>query len=69
MACDVSPVAMFLLVFLPFFLRIKTGIFAKSARFNAPKKSTLGPKQNIATGETSQAITPFHFFVNSNFHH
>ena len=25
--------------------------------------------QNIATGETSQAITPFHFFDNSNFHH
>ena len=23
---------------------------------------------NIATGETSQAITPFHFFDNSNFH-
>ena len=25
--------------------------------------------QNIATGETSQAITPFHFFDNLNFHH
>ena len=25
--------------------------------------------KNIATGETSQAITPFHFFDNSNFHH
>ena len=24
---------------------------------------------NIATGETSQAITPFHFFDNLNFHH
>ena len=24
---------------------------------------------NIATGETSQAITPFHFFDNFNFHH
>ena len=24
---------------------------------------------NIATGEMSQAITPFHFFDNSNFHH
>ena len=24
---------------------------------------------NIATGETSQDITPFHFFDNSNFHH
>ena len=23
---------------------------------------------NIATGETSQAITPFHFFDNLNFH-
>ena len=27
------------------------------------------PDINIATGETSQAITPFHFFDNSNFHH
>ena len=26
-------------------------------------------KINIATGETSQAITPFHFFDNFNFHH
>ena len=26
-------------------------------------------EENIATGETSQAITPFHFFDNSNFHH
>ena len=25
--------------------------------------------KNIATGETSQAITPFHFFDNFNFHH
>ena len=25
--------------------------------------------KNIATGETSQAITPFHFFDYSNFHH
>ena len=25
--------------------------------------------QNIATGKTSQAITPFHFFDNFNFHH
>ena len=25
--------------------------------------------ENIATGETSQAITPFHFFNNFNFHH
>ena len=25
--------------------------------------------RNIATGETSQAITPFHFFDNFNFHH
>ena len=25
--------------------------------------------QNIATGETSQAITPFHYFDNFNFHH
>ena len=25
--------------------------------------------QNIATGETSQAITPFHFLDNFNFHH
>ena len=24
---------------------------------------------NIATGETSQAITPFHFFDNFYFHH
>ena len=24
---------------------------------------------NIATGETSQAITSFHFFDNLNFHH
>ena len=24
---------------------------------------------NIATGETSQAITPFHSFDNFNFHH
>ena len=24
--------------------------------------------RNIATGETSQAITPFHFFDNFNFH-
>ena len=26
-------------------------------------------EENMATGETSQAITPFHFFDNSNFHH
>ena len=26
-------------------------------------------EENIATGETSQAITPFHFFDNFNFHH
>ena len=26
-------------------------------------------RANIATGESSQAITPFHFFDNSNFHH
>ena len=26
-------------------------------------------KKNIATGETSQAITPFHFFDNFKFHH
>ena len=26
-------------------------------------------KKNIATGETSQDITPFHFFHNFNFHH
>ena len=25
--------------------------------------------KNIATGETSQAITSFHFFDNFNFHH
>ena len=25
--------------------------------------------KNIATGETSQAITPLHFFDNFNFHH
>ena len=25
--------------------------------------------KNIATGETSQSITPFHFFDNFNFHH
>ena len=25
--------------------------------------------KNIATGETSQAITPFHFLDNFNFHH
>ena len=25
--------------------------------------------KNIATGETSQAITPFHFFDYFNFHH
>ena len=27
------------------------------------------PLVNIATGEMSQAITPFHFFDNYNFHH
>ena len=26
-------------------------------------------KENIATGETSQAITPFHFFDYFNFYH
>ena len=31
-------------------------------------KNTITQK-NIATGETSQAITPFHFFHNFNFHH
>ena len=30
---------------------------------------TLLHTVKIATGETSQAITPFHFFDNLNFHH
>ena len=39
----------------------------------AKKKWTGGNDKtkfkNIATGETSQAITPFHFFDSFNFHH
>ena len=30
---------------------------------------SAGPAKNIATGETLQAITPFHFFDNFNFYH
>ena len=33
------------------------------------KKNSESESKNIATGETSQAITPFHFFDNFNFHH
>ena len=34
---------------------------------NVIKLGTTSTKKNIATGETSQAITPFHFFDNFNF--
>ena len=34
-----------------------------------PSLVALSLIKNIATGETSQAITPFHFFDNFNFHH
>ena len=32
-------------------------------------ETLLPSEENIATGETSQAITPFHFFDIINFHH
>ena len=31
--------------------------------------ANMAKRENIATGETSQDITPFHFFNNFNFHH
>ena len=45
---------------------------AKKTRITATATAattTVTTTTNIATGETSQAITPFHFFVNYNFHH
>ena len=33
------------------------------------KKPEKKWNKNIATGKTSQGITPFHFFNNINFHH
>ena len=37
--------------------------------FRRSRFRDLGTRINIATGKTSQAITPFHFFNNFNFHH
>ena len=35
----------------------------------AAKQDACCEEGNIATGETSQAITPFHFYDNFKFHH
>ena len=40
-----------------------------NANTNTTKKAITNTNINIATGKTSQAITPFHFFDNFNFHH
>ena len=37
-----------------------------SVKFVSPNRGIIS-KKNIATGETSQAITPYHFFNCSNF--
>ena len=46
-------------------------VYSSKSRFFCDNSSfTRSDKyENIATGETSQAITPFHFFDNFNFHH
>ena len=45
-------------------------LFALSQAHVVPLKPRLRAfHKNIATGETSQAITPFHLFDNFNFHH
>ena len=38
------------------------------SHFRLLSDKILEANENIATGETSQAITPFHFFDNFNFH-
>ena len=48
MACDVSPVAMF--------WQLKTGTFAKSARFQVPKNGTLSVQIKERTPETKKSF-------------
>ena len=43
-------------------------VVEKKNKFNALHIRKGVQEKNIATGETSQAITPFHFFDNLNFH-
>ena len=51
--------------------KFKLGFFpaANILDFRYEAKNSKLVLKNIATGETSQGITPFHFFNNINFHH